>query len=1036
MKYVSLHHHSTFSYLDGFGLPETHVKRAADLGMDALAMTEHGNISSHVRLEKAAKEQGIKPIFGCELYTNEHGRKQKRKNHLTILAENPAGYQNLLRLVTLGWSEGFYFEPTVSGRMLDRHKHGLIVLSGCLGSLLATSLVGGKNVRDEDAGYKLGLDVARRFKQAFGDSYYLECQTFPELNKVVAVNGMLEKISKKLNIPLVATGDVHYTVPEESDIQQILHNVRGGGRQTLEEQARSWGYNVKLAPPTTDQLVYKKLRATGLSKLAAHQAIANAREIADRVEHFEMPKMEPIQYPIPEGFKNKDELWKASLKWGWKYRKIDEKPNRKAYIKQLRKEMRLIEEKNFEDYFLVVADAVNFAKNAGIAVGPARGSAAASLVCYLLRITEVDPLMFPQLIFERFIDTTREDLPDIDLDFDGERRHEVRQHLVQKYGKDRVANIGTFTKYKSKNSLDDIARVYKIPKWEVEKVKDQIIERSSGDLRATETIADTVERFPDVKDVFERYPELWKSTELEGNIKGMGVHAAGIVVSNKPIREVSAIYAREVAGVMHEVVAYDKYDAEYLGMLKIDLLGLNTMGLIGTALDIIGMKLTDLYDVPLDDPETLKGFKETDVVGIFQFDGRATREACAGIEPDSFDELALINALSRPGPLHNGAKSSYIDIKRGAKEPENLHPIYNEITKDTKGEIVYQEQILRIVREVGDFSWTQSSHIRKIISQSKGTQMFNREWGRFKKGAMNKEGMDEATAKKIWDMCITSGSYAFNAAHSYSYAMLAFWAMWLKRHHPQAFYVAALQKYQAKQLRLLRDAANKGIKILPPHPKRSQATWSPDKDGLRAGFVQIPGIGDKKAKLIVETRDANKGLVKRWSDLEQLKGIGPSTVKKMREFAEQEDPFKVFILGNLIRKATEAIKNGELGKLPVPTHRAEDLPYVTGDDVEVVWLGQVSHLNLRNLWEVNQKRGEEVDPDTIKSPELDEWMNMLGEDETEIINIGINRYIWPRYKNAVWDLKLNEDLVLVQGTKPGYMAARFVKVKNLWILEV
>lgn len=1029
MKYVSLHHHSTFSYLDGFGLPSTHVKRAAELDMEALALTEHGNVSSHVRLEQHAKEAGIKPIFGCELYCNEHGRKQKRKNHLTVLAQNPEGYKNLLWLVTTSWKEGFYFEPTVDGSSLAKYGSGLIILSGCTGSLLATSIVGGKNVRPEDASLKRGMEVANRFKRTFGENYFLEVQTFPELKKVRRLNEALAEISKKLGIPLVASGDVHYTTPDESDIQQILHNVRGGGRQTLDEQARNWGYDVKLSTPTTDKLVYQKLRATGLSKLDAIAAIENTAEIAARCEHYDLPKMEPIRYPLPEGYESTEQLFNDSLKWGWKFRKIDARANREDYIRQIKRELDIIETKDFKDYFLVVADAVNYAKNHGIPVGPARGSAAASLVCYLLRITEIDPVQFPQLIFERFIDISRQDLPDIDLDFDDERRNEVRAYLVAKYGADRVANIGTFTKYKAKNSLDDIARVYKIPQWEVDKVKDQIITRSSGDLRANETIADTVDRFPDVKEVFDKHPELWKATELEGNMRGMGVHAAGIVVANKPIHEVSAIYSRKVNGVETEVIAFDKKDAEYLGMLKMDFLGLNTMGMIRIALEELDMSLQDLYDLPLDDEKTIEGFKKADVVGIFQFDGRATREACAGIKPDGFDEIALVNALSRPGPLHNGAKSAYIDIKRGAQEPEWMHPIYDEITKDTNGEIVYQEQILRIVREIGDFDWTKAAYIRKIISDRKGTQIFRREWENFKKGALKKEGMSEKLAKKIWDNCVTAGAYAFNAAHSYSYGLLAYWTMWLKVHHPLAFYVASLRKYPPKQLRLLRDAARRGIPIYPPKPGKSQRSWSIDGKGLRAGYVQIPGIGPKVATAIVEANP------KRWDDLAKIKGVGPVTIKKIKEFAGKEDPLNVFKLQNSRAVVMDAIKSGEFGDLPMPTHNAEDIPYVSGEDLEVVWIGVIKHLNLRNLWEVNQKKGKDIDPDTIPRPDLDEWMNILGEDETEIVNIHIDRFKWPRYKKAIWGAKNDHDLLLVKGVKMGYMAARVLRVENLWIIS-
>lgn len=1001
--------------------------------MDALALTEHGNVSSHVQLEKAAKAEGIKPIFGCELYCNEGGQKQQRKNHLTVLAENDEGYRNLLKVVSLGWSEGYYFEPTVSGDILHRHKSGLFVLSGCLGSLLSTSLVGGKNVPAESAGFQRGLDVARGFKRAFGDHYYLECQTFPELDKTRAINEALEEISKKLKIPLVASGDVHYTEPGESDMQMVLHNVRGGGRQTLEEQARSWGYDIKLSPETDDNLVYKKLRATGLSKSAAYEAIMNSRYIADMC-NVELPKVGRLRYPHPDKFKNSQECWEAALKWGWKMRGINSKPNREQYKEQLRKEMDVIESKDFVDYFLVVADAVNFAKNDGIPVGPARGSAAASLVCYLLRITEVDPLLFPNLVFERFIDITREDLPDIDLDFDDERRYEIREYLVKKYGQDKVANIGTFTKYKSKNSMDDIARVYKIPQWEVDKVKELIIERSGGDLRANETIEDTVSRFDEAKAVFDKYPELWKATQLEGNYRGMGVHAAGIVISNDPITDACAVYAREVKGEMTEVVSVNKYDAEYLGMLKIDVLGLSTMGMIRRSLELIGMSLNELYALPLDDPETMKGFQENDVVGVFQFDGRATRDVNAGVKPDNFDEIALVNALSRPGPLHNGATSQYIDVKRGVGKVNPLHPLYDTITKNTAYEIVYQEQILRIVGEIGDFDWTHRTHIRKIISQRKGDQMFQREWERFKKGALKKEGMTEEIAKEIWGNCVTSGSYAFNAAHCYSYAMLAYWTMWIKRHHPQAFYVACLHKYtkKDKQIRLLRDAVKKGIQILPPHPRKSGPTWKPaGKEAIRAGFEQIPGLGAKKAEVLA----SGDVVVKKWDDLVKVKGIGPITVKKMKEFCEADDPFDIYTLHNRLKEVRHAIESGELGDLPLPTHTSDQIPYTSGEDTPVVWLGVIRHRNLRNLWEVNQKRGKEINKDDVKDAHLDEWMIMLGEDEDEVTNVTINRFKWPRFKAATWKIRLEHDLVLVKGVKPGFMSARVIQVNNMWVID-
>lgn len=1039
MRYVSLHHHSTFSFLDGYQLPETHVRRAAELNMSAIALTEHGNISSHVQLEKAAREHGVKPIFGCELYTGpvESERRRQRKNHLTILAEDQEGYRNVLRLVSKGWSEGFYYEPTVSGAMLAEHSEGLVVLSGCQGSLLATSLVGGKNVSPEDASYDRARGVADRFKKSLGPSFYLEVQAFPELPAACEINQAYERLSKELGIPLVATGDVHYTRPEEAEIQQILHNVRGGNRQTLEEQARAWGYDVPLSPPTTDKSMFQRLRATGLSKRAAEQAILNAEEIAQRCT-VELPKLERLRYPSPE---DTDVLWRRWLEEGWRYRRIHRRDPEEVqrYKDRLKYEMKVIEGKDFVDYFLVVSDLVKFAKDRGIPVGPARGSAAASLVCYLLRITEVDPVQFPNLVFERFIDVTREDLPDIDLDFDDDRRGEVREYAQAKYGVERVGNIGTFTQYKSKNSLDDVARVYRVPSWEVEKVKELLIERSSGDLRASATIEDTVAYFDAARDVFERYPELEKAMAIEGNYRGMGIHAAGLVIASQPLTDACAIYSKEVpagSGNVVDVISADKYDSEYLNILKIDALGLSTMGMIRIALGMLNMKLEELYALPLDDPETIRGFQENDVVGIFQFDGRAMRSVNAELQPDNFDEICDVCALARPGPLHNNASAEYIDVKRGRKEPRRFHPILDDITRHTNYQIVYQEQILRIVMEIGGFDWTHAAYIRKIISRKIGEQEFNRQWDRFWEGAQER-GLDEATAREIWGACITAGSYAFNNAHTVSYGMIAYWTMWLKRHHPQAFYVAALTKYvkEEKQLELLRDAVKHGLEILPPNPWKSQQSWSADgPKGIQAGLVQIKGIGDTMAQKILDYREDNE--LTSWNQLLDIKGIGPKKVEMIQEFVNAEDPFGIHRLHRKLQSVRDMITNRELKGVPRPTHTSIEVPYSRGKDEEIVWIGQIIHRNLRELFEVNFSRtGVPLDPDTVKDPHLNEWVILLGQDEDELLTITVDRWKYPRFRRAVWGINTDRDVVVVRGIKKGFQSRRAIYLSQLWVID-
>lgn len=1026
MTYVSLHHHSTFSYLDGFQLPSAHVARAAELGMDTLALTEHGNVSSHVQLEIAAQKEGVSPIFGCELYTGGVGEAAtQRKNHLTVLASDPQGYRNLLGLVTQGWSD-FYYEPTVSGETLSHFKEGLIVLSGCTGSLLATSLIGGKNVPVEEASYHLGKQVARRYKKMLGDAYYLEVQMFPELENVRRLNKMIAQIGKELKIPLVATGDVHYTKPDEASVQQILHNVRGGNRQTLEEQARSWGYDVPLCPPLTDRLVMKRLRGTGLTTRQAREALNNTREIADRC-NVTLPKLPQLRYPCKDSMKE----WRAWIEDGWKYRGCDKfgpKKQRK-WRKRLEYEMGIIEGKEFIDYFLVVSDLVKWSKDHGILVGPARGSAAASLVCYLLRITEVNPMDFPNLVFERFIDVSRADLPDVDLDFDSERRDEIRHYLAGKYGADCVGNIGSFTYYKSKNSLDDVARVYRIPKFEVEKVKELLIERSSGDLRADATIEDTVEQFDAAREVFEKHPDLYRAMELEGNIKGMGVHSAGLVVSNGPLTDVAAIYERVVSGKIYQVISHDKYDAERQNILKIDALGLSTMTLIAEALDNLGLSLEDLYALTFDDPAVIDAFRNNDTTGIFQFDGRTMRNVTRELKPDSFQEIYDINALARPGPLYNGATANYIDIKWGRKEAEHLHPILDEITKGTHFQIVYQEQILRIVREIGNFDWTHAAYIRKIISKKLGKQEFERQYEKFRSGA-EANGVDDDTARRIWNSCVTAGSYAFNAAHCVSYGILAYWTMWLKVNHPEVFYAACLNKLpKEKHLDLLQDAEKHGIIIRPPLPS-SAADWQPypDEGAIEGGLSTIKGIGKVTAVKILEAEPET------WDDMIKVKGVGPKTVELFKEFADREDPYDIHKLERQMRKVRAYLV---AAGIPEPTHTSAEIPFSEGPDVSVVWMGVLKYRNQRNLFEAHFSRtGEELDPSTVRDPELADWVSGMGSDGDEVISLVWDRWKYPAFKQQVFDIKLDSDIIVAEGRKPGFQARRAVYVRKMWVFEM
>lgn len=734
-------------------------------------------------------------------------------------------------------------------------------------------------------------------------------------------------------------------------------------------------------------------------------------------------------------------LLNAWVREGWRYRGLGrlKGAERARYLARVKYELEMILLKGFQDYFLVISDMVRWSKDHGIPVGPARGSAAASLVCWLLRITEVNPMLFPNLIFERFIDINRHDLPDVDLDFDDELRYQVREYLVAKYGSDRVGNIGTFTMYRGKNSLEDVAKVFNIPKGAVEEVKGGLLERSSGDLRYGQTIEDSRTLFPKVEAVFAKYDDLRHAQRLEGNVKGFSVHAAGLVVANGKLTENLAVYKRTTpkGELVGEVLSIDKYDAEYLNVLKIDALGLTTMGLIRLALNRIGMSLEELYAVPLDDEKVYDGFRRNEVIGVFQFDGRAMRSVNREVKPDTFAEICDINALARPGPLHSGAAAEYIMAKHKRKVVERLHEVVSDITAHTNGQIVYQEQILRVVRELGGFTWEEAALVRKLISKKQGEQAFNRLQGKFLEGCSSR-GVREAVAAKVWKQLVTAGAYAFNAAHCVSYGMLAYWCMWLKQNHPLAFYCASLEKFSGpnhkdKALDILKEMASKKIPILPPHPEFSGVQWTVEGSGLRAGLVQVPGIGASTAGKMLAYRDevrATEGedyTPLEWHEYQSdrktgtgVPGVGPGTISKVMEFAAKEDPFGVYTLARLLKKTRWWIgKHGERVGLPFPSSRSDDVPYEAKPG-EHVWVGRVVNRNLKDIYELHRSRtGEELDPKTVKEPDYVNYVVITGEDETGPLVITVHRYrgLYEKYKEDIWDINPDTDLLLVKGYK-------------------
>lgn len=1096
MRWVSLHNHGTHSYGDGFGPVATHAQRADDLGMTALSMTDHGNTISHAELEKECKKHGLKPIFGCEIYTaptdpaSSVGApiRTRKKFHQTVLAASEEGYRNLNRIVSASWRDFFFQWPTVSGGLLKQYSAGLVVLSGCSDSLLSCTLLGGKELGDKRLEYSRGdferaREVVERYQAIFGERYFLEVQRFPGLDRTCVLNPAFAELSRITGAKLVGTADVHYPFPEDNEMQRILHAAHRGG--TVESVDASWEYDILLTYPMSDDEIREDLFQTGLSERDAWQAVLETERIA-KLCNVELPKNEPIRFPYPgSGLNGEKKTWTYDtasaeaeehqqeivryesieefiwqrLRDGWDFRAksnqemVRSEERTQEYVDRLLHEMEQIAAKGFLHYFGMLSDSVVWAKEHKIPVGPARGSAAASLACYLLRITEVDPMQFPTMLFSRFIDPSRLDLPDVDLDFADDKRDLVRQYLVSVYGASRVGNIGTFSRYRGKNSIDDVARVYRIPAYEAKTIKDLILDRSGGDARQSDSLADTFEMFPKARDVLARFPEFQLATRLEGNYRGFGVHAAGLVISNAPIEDTCAVYTRPKAGTdqLVTVVGVNKYGAEYIGMLKMDYLGLTTMGMIGICLDIIGMDLEDLYRVPITEERTLRAFKENDLTGIFQFEGRATAIVNADVSPDHFLHLADINALSRPGPLFSGMEAEYVRVKNGLAPPERLHPVVDAITDFTYGQIVYQEQVLLILSQLASFDAVRVGDIRRIISQKLGQMVMANAYQEFEDGCRKTHGIKSKLARRIWNFIATSSTYSFNQSHSVSYSLLAFWCMYLKQYHPTAFYAAQLTKVGDGKDdlygrgKLMQDALRHGLQILPPDLEVSGIGWSADLDGKKviSGLTQVSGIGPANANKIIEWRDSfgpaepgDEPL--QWGDLIEIKGIGPAKIKSITDFVQAEDPFGINRVAGILSQVRKAIELGTDGMdvLPMPTHHSTRIPTV--GEHTVIWVGLARKQNYKDFLESTRTRtGKDVEEilAEMKDPHLVKSCVVQAYDEgDEDVYLRFNRWQFPKFEEALEDLQLDQDIVIVKGRKREDFGIS-IHVTDLWVIE-
>lgn len=1080
MDFVSFHTHTTFSYADGIGSPLVHGKRQVELGMRAGGLAEHGNVNSHPSWEQVGEQLGLRTHYGLEAYFAPPGTRQKF--HLTLVAMNEEGYHNLNRIVTQSYYD-FYQFPTVTWNTLETYNAGIAVLSGCADGLLSCTLLGGKSLGDKrDVFSEEDLRDAdrriRRFHDVFGSRFFLEVQRIPRLDRTRTLNPAFATLGAKHGIPLIATADVHYPYPQQNRLQATLHAARWNSApdQILEA---SWEYDANLTYPTSDLEILNDLIGTGLTKSQATEAIFSTTALSDACS-VKLPKAAPLRFNTSGGMTARQALIVAIRKGlaERQHQRPEITPRLKEYQKRIETEFKVIADKDFCDYFLVTADLVEWAKNDDIDVGPGRGSAAGSLVCYVLGITEIDPLhpTFSRMVFERFIDPTRSDMPDIDLDFDDEQRHKVGKRAREVYGPENVCSVANHTRYRGKLALANVAAAHNLPRNFFDEIGKRCTVRVETDDRVDDSILDVIEAYgshPKIRPLISGYGNLLQEAiELEGQQHSMGIHAGGYIVASDEITNVCAIYTKEKGSgskrEMTQVIPYEKRDAEYLGMLKMDFLGLTTMGMIHYARQWTDMPLKDLYKQYYldyqtggsDNEQILQAFRDDDCMGIFQYEGGTTRQVVRQVQPDNFDELAACGALSRPGPYYGGQTADYVKVKNGEKDWERIHPNFDKHVEWTYGQIVYQEQIMWILRDLAGFDVPRVLKVRKIIGKKLGEFQFAALWDEFKTGCAE-NGVDEASALRVWQGITTAAGYAFNTAHAYSYALVAWWQMWFKIHHPREFFASSLRKNGdgkddlPRRTALINDSQLHLIDVIPPMPLMSDTTWIPGAgQQVLAGFMQMPDVGEATAKAMVDWRDntylPSLSLDGRdladtafdWFDFLRVSKIGESTAMKMYEFATAADPFGVKRTGDQLRKFRKQNDAGEFEKygLPSPLSYAAttELPE---SDCRLAFVGMVGGISEKDEIEtIRQKKGGTI-KDALdvwiakgNDPEKTKKATLFAYDEFGDMALRISAYRYDSMQAQISQIEENHHIVVGWGR---FFAERgkSLQLEQLWVLE-
>jgi len=840
--------------MDGVATPEEYVNRAVELGMQAIAITDHGTLSGHRELHRIAKANGIKPILGVEGYMTTSMSDKRAKadrpdpldqnyHHIVLLAKNQQGLENLNKINELAWTDGFFSKPRFDFETLAKYKEGIIVTSACLSGWIAKAVELGE------------LATAKKhiqwFKKEFGDDYYIEVMPHnpPEVNK-----GIIE-LADAAKVKIVVTPDCHHSDTSQKEVQELMLLLNTHAKLqkdvTYDKSKKHESFMDRL------DYLYGADRMMSFNKFDIHllsydemkdamlkqgidreDMFVSTNEIADKVEGYDIKEhldLLPVQYKKPM-----DELKKLAIE-GLKERKLDKN---EEYLARLDEELEIIGEKNFGPYFLVVRNMLNWAKSEGIMVGPGRGSAAGSLLCYALGITDIDPIKHG-LLFFRFINPDRNDFPDIDSDIQDTRRDEVKDYLVRQYR--HVASIATFLQFKDKGVVRDVARCLNIPLPDVNKVL---------------KVVDTWDDFCTSKNTYwfrEKYPEVERyGDQLRGRIRGTGIHAAGVVTSKDPIFRYAPLETRSVTGQDERipVVAVDMGEAENIGLIKIDALGLKTLSVLKDCIDIIkereGTKI-DLLKIDMDDANVYNMLSDGYTKGVFQCEAAPYTNLLVKMRVKNLAELAASNALVRPGAMNTIGKS-YIARKHGRENIDYKHQVMKSFTEETYGCILYQEQVMQACVQLGGMSMSEADKVRKIIGKKKDAKEFDVFKDQFVKGAS--QYLSPNGALDLWHDFEAHAGYSFNKSHAVAYSTLSYWTAWLKYHYPLEFMFALLKNEKDKDGRTeyLIEAKRMGIPVKLPHLNDSDIDFKIEGKGIRFGLTGIKYISDKIAERYIAGR--------------------------------------------------------------------------------------------------------------------------------------------------------------------------------------